>query len=305
MGRTFTSETTVLTKATAFLVASETYLRSRHDLEEPTKVGYRKTFTRFARTNDALGDLTAENVNAFLAQEEHAPTMARNDAIALRGMGKWSARVGVFRRNPLETVELPKGRGGHREPIRDQDVPKIIRAAEDSALGFRDKAIVVLAFSAALRVPSELFQLRVEDVDTRGGWVTVRRDTTKTDAGVRTIPLDPKAVAALEEYLAVRPGIGGSLWLNNHGDPFTKYGFDSVLYRLVRKMREQGIVFTPYQMRHTGITNWVRAGVETPIVKQLAGHKSIVTTQNYVGKIGREELRQIPSAFSRIYGKAV
>lgn len=295
----------MLSKTTPFATASETYLRSRHDLEEPTKHGYRKTFSRFARQYVALGDLTTSNVNAFLEGLGHAPTMARNDAIALRGIGKWAAKVGVFRRNPLESVELPRGRGGHREPIRDQDVPKIIRAAEDSALGFRDKAIVVLAFSAALRVPSEIFQLRVEDVDTRGGWVTVRRDATKTDAGVRTIPLDPQAVSALEEYLAVRPGIGGPLWLNNHGDPFTKYGFDSVLYRLVRRMKAQGVVFTPYQMRHTGITNWVRSGVETPIVKQLAGHKSIVTTQNYVGKIGRDELKQIPSAFSRIYGRAV
>jgi len=38
------------------------------------------------------------------------------------------------------------------------------------------------------------------------------------------------------------------------------------------------------------------------VVKQLAGHKSVVTTQRYVGELTREDLARIPNAFTRIYG---
>jgi hypothetical protein len=37
--------------------------------------------------------------------------------------------------------------------------------------------------------------------------------------------------------------------------------------------------------------------------EQLAGHKSVVTTQRYVGELTREDLARIPSAFTRIYGR--
>lgn len=294
----------MISRATPILTASETYLRSRWDLEEPTKAGYRKTFTRFGRLNPTLGDLTAENVNDFLGGEEHAPTMARNDCIALRGMGKWAAKVGCFTRNPLESVELPRGRGGTREPFKDKDVVPIIKAAERSALGFRDKALIVVGLSCAIR-PGELWQLDLSDVDTRAGWVTVRRETTKTTAGARTIPLDPQAVAVLEDYLAMRPNVDGPLWLNNRGRPFKHGGFMAIFARLRLRLAQEGITFTAYQMRHTAITNWVRADVETPIVQQLAGHRSIVTTQRYIGRLGRDDLARIPRAFSKIYGKAV
>jgi hypothetical protein len=41
------------------------------------------------------------------------------------------------------------------------------------------------------------------------------------------------------------------------------------------------------------------------MLKQLAGHKSIVTTQNYIGRMSRSDFARLPSAFSEIYGRAV
>jgi hypothetical protein len=52
-------------------------------------------------------------------------------------------------------------------------------------------------------------------------------------------------------------------------------------------------------MRHTGITNWVRTGVATVVVKQLAGYKFVVTTHRYLGELTREDLARIPSAFTQ------
>jgi integrase len=231
--------------------------------------------------------------------------MARNDCIALRQLSQWATKAHIFAVDPLRGIELPRGRGGRRKPFRDAEVPAIIKAASDSALGPRDRAVVILGLSAALR-PAELWQLQLQDIDLRDGWLMVRLETTKTDAGERSIPLDPQAVAALDEYVSdYRGRVEGPLFLNNRGAAFRYWGFMQLFARLRKRLRDQGIDFSSYRMRHTGITNWARSGVEAPILKQLAGHKSIVTTQNYIGQMSRSDLARIPRAFSDIYGRAV
>lgn len=291
--------------STSLPAAIESFDRSRWDLKPSTKRGYLKSLHRFARMHETLADLTAENVNDHLASIADHKTMARNDCIALRQFAQWATKSSIFTTDPVAGVALPKGRGGRRKPFADVEVREIIHAATDSTLGPRDRAIVVLGLSAALR-PTELWQLRLSDVALREGWVTVRLETTKTDAGERTIPLDPQAIAVLDAYISdYRGHKEGPLFLNAHGDPFRYYGFMAVFARLTKRLEAKGIDFSAYRMRHTGITNWARADVTAPVLKQLAGHKSIVTTQNYIGRLAREDLARIPSAFSKIYGRAV
>jgi len=296
--------------STSLTAAVASFDRSRWDLKPSTKTSYFKTFNRFGRFIEnaigrpaQLGDLVDDNVNAFLAQEADRKTMARNDCIALRQLAQWATKNGIFPRDPLAGIELPKGRGGKRKPFADADVKAIIAAASESKLGPRDRAVIVVGLAAALR-PAEIWQLQITDVNLREGWLTVRLETTKTDAGQRTIPLDPQAIAALDEYVHDYRGTrDGPLFLNTRGDAFTYWGFMALFARLTRRLEERGIDFSAYRMRHTAITNWVRAGVETLVVKQLAGHKSVVTTQRYVGELTREDLARIPSAFTRIYGR--
>ena len=291
--------------ATPLSDAITSFERSRWDLKPSTKRGYLKTLRRFAKLHKTIAELTAENVNDYLESVADHRTMARNDCIALRQLSQWATKARIFASDPLASVELPRGRGGKRKPFVDAEIPAIIRAASDSALGPRDKAVVVLGLSAALR-PTELWQLQLSDVDLREGWVTVRLETTKTDAGARTVPLDPQAIAALDEYINdYRGHRDGPLFLNNRGGDLSYWGFMGLFARLHNRLRAQGIDYSSYRMRHTGITNWARAGVEAPILKELAGHKSIVTTQNYIGRMTRSDLARIPRAFSQIYGRAV
>jgi len=308
--RTFPIEHVARSLSTSLTAAVASFDRSRWDLKPSTKTSYFKTFSRFGRFVERelgraaqLGDLVDDNVNAFLAQEADRKTMARNDCIALRQLAQWATKNGIFPRDPLAAVELPKGRGGKRKPFADADVKAIIAAASDSKFGPRDRAVIVVGLAAALR-PAEIWQLRLSDVNLGEGWLTVRLETTKSDAGQRTIPLDPQAIAALDEYVHDYRGTrDGPLFLSARGDAFTYWGFMALFARLSHRLEERGVDFSAYRMRHTGITNWVRAGVETLVVKQLAGHKSVVTTQRYVGELTREDLARIPSAFTRIYGR--
>jgi integrase len=68
--------------------------------------------------------------------------------------------------------------------------------------------------------------------------------------------------------------------VNARGNAFTYWGFMALFARLHNRLREQGIEFSAYPSQHTGITNRARAGVPAPTLQQIAGHRSIVTTQN-------------------------
>ena len=65
----------------------------------------------------------------------------------------------------------------------------------------------------------------------------MRLETTRTDAGQRTIPLDPQAIAALDEYVHDSRGTKDApLFLNARGDTFTYWGFMALFARLPRRL---------------------------------------------------------------------
>lgn len=291
---------------TPILTAMESFFRDRWNLRPNTVRTYRNAIRRFARAHGTLGELTADNVNDYLAAIADHKTMARNDCIGLHQIALWAVERGILATDPLASVRLPKGHKRRRQPFADTEVPAILDAVERmSALGLRDKCIVMLSIQTALR-PAEVWQLELRDVNLADGFLRVRQETTKTDAGARVVPLEPQTVALLDAYIHdQRTGNGQErLFLNNHGEPLTFWGFMNIHYRLRDRLRAIGIDgYMAYRGRHTGLTNWARRGVPAPILQKLAGHKSIVTTQQYLGELQVSDLARIPRAFTDTYGR--
>lgn len=85
MGRTFpTKQDMARSQQTPLASALDSFLRARWDLKPRTKASYEGSIRRFMRLHDNIGELTAENVNEYLAGIANHKTMARNDCIALR-----------------------------------------------------------------------------------------------------------------------------------------------------------------------------------------------------------------------------
>ena len=84
----------------------------------------------------------------------------------------------------------------------------------------------------------------------------------KTDAGVRTVVLDPRVITLIDAYVKDwRPSQQpGPLFLTNHGDPFSYDGF-SQIFRRVRKRLPKSVDYKSHRGRNTGIVNWWRTGV--------------------------------------------
>lgn len=285
--------------------AMESYLRGRNDLKDRTKHDYAYAVERFVRASgDTISALTEDGVNDYLAGIRASRSMARVHTIALRLLGRWLAARGILPADPLAHVSTPKARKHRREELPDHIAEAAMEIAGRSRFGVRDRAIVMLGLCTGVR-PSEMRQLRLEDVYLGQGFLRVQEDTSKTPEGHRIVPLDKRVISAIDDYVNdFRYGSGETLFLTQHGDTFTENGWASLFARLRDALRREGIEgFTAYRMRHTAITNWRRIGIHPSDMQQMAGHKSFQTTQGYIGKRRAEELVRLPSAFSQIYRK--
>lgn len=158
---------------------------------------------------------------------------------------------------------------------------RFLRAVERSTSA-RDRAMARVLFFAGLRV-SELVGLTVEDVSisARKGHVVVR--SGKGDA-YREVALNAEVREALEEWLAEHneyPATdGAALFVNRRGGRLSSRSVDLIIRRLGEEANLDRPV-SAHVLRHTCMTNLVRAGNDLVMVAEIAGHKRLETTRRY------------------------
>lgn len=108
--------------------------------------------------------------------------------------------------NGLPPKKPPPGNYGRKYPtprLTKEQVAAIFTACGTTPLGLRDQALLVLAYRAGLE-QVEARAARVEEVQHQHSRLRVIHN-----GRVRTVGLDPKALAILDRWLAVRATLGG------------------------------------------------------------------------------------------------
>ena len=187
------------------------------------------------------------------------------------------------------------------------EVDQLLAAAH----GTHHEPLIVFVANTGCRI-GEALALRWDDVDLDNSTATIRRssttsETTKTAAGVRTVPLLPEVVAALKarrsqqraDRLKMGPGWAdaeGLVFTTGAGTPVDAHNARRSL-RLV--LRKAGLpTDRPWHtMRHSLATRLLNRGVPMPVVAQILGHASIRTTVDTYGHaepaINAEALAQV------------
>ncbi|MEZ4537000.1 MAG: tyrosine-type recombinase/integrase [Cyanobacteriota/Melainabacteria group bacterium] len=145
-----------------------------------------------------------------------------------------------------------------------------------------DRAIIYLLLYSGIRL-SECADLNVEDllISERKGKVIVRDGK---GGQYREVPLNSDARAAIEPWLAERARreskkkVSEAVFLNPQGKRLSRRSIDKAVRKLGLK---SGIELSAHTLRHTCLTNLMRAGSDVGIVAQIAGHKKLETTKRY------------------------
>src|SRR5690606_33961069 len=146
-------------------------------------------------------------------------------------------------------------------------------------LTLRDRAMLELFYSSGLRL-GELVGLDLGDVDTADRTVRVLGKGSKT----RVVPVGKQALAALHDWLHVRPEIAArgetAMFVSRRGTRVTPR---TVQLRVNDWARRQGAPtgVHPHMLRHSFATHVLESSRNLRAVQEMLGHASLSTTQIY------------------------
>lgn len=203
-----------------------------------------------------------------------APATRARRLAAVASLYRYAEDAGEVSADPTARVRRPKVSATSTTDALDRDQAAALLDAAERA-GPRDLAALCLLVLNGLRV-SEVAALDVTDLGTEGGhrFVRVRGKGDRLDR----VPLAPRTVAALDAHRAERTT--GPLVLDNAGGRLDRHKLARIVARVARAAGLPSTP-TPHVMRHTAVTEALRAGVPLHLVQDLARHADPRTTRRY------------------------
>ena len=124
--------------------------------------------------------------------------------------------------------------------------------------------------------------VNINDIDRSSQLLSVTGKGNKT----RTVPVGSMALAAIDQWLGVRPATSGNadaaqaLFTSNRG---TRISVRSIQARLKLQGRKSGMHqdVHPHMLRHSFASHMLESSGDLRAVQELLGHANISTTQIY------------------------
>jgi len=206
---------------------------------------------------------------------------------SLRSFYRFAAKEKLILKNPMEDIESPKREKKLVTTLSSQQIDLLLSQPDtDSYLGFRDRAIMELFYSSALRL-SELIGLNRTDFDSHSFLLNVRGKGKKQ----RRVPITKTAAQWLTDYLSHsdrhnetkehKPEIDSqAIFLNKWGRRLTARSVDR---KFAQYLKASGLSekITPHTIRHSIATHWLEKGMDLKTIQMLLGHTSLATTTIY------------------------
>lgn len=200
----------------------------------------------------------------------------------IRGFFKYLVKMEIIKYDITKNIDNLKIGKHLPMTLTIDEVNKLMDIPLDNPFNYRTKAMLEVMYGSGLRV-SELVNLTLNDIDLYNDTILVHGKGSKE----RIVPLGDYAKEYLTKYLEVRNslikrknGNPDKLFLNNHGKPITRNGFNFLLNKL---LKEKGIdkEVTPHTLRHSFATHMLDNGADLRTIQELLGHSDIVTTRIY------------------------
>lgn len=249
-------------------------------------------FTSYCDNND-IDLLSAEacEVRAFIADlsaENMSPGSVNRCLSAVRGFYRWMIRFGKRTDNPCGSLRNVKNPQQLPSVLWEGEMASFVDLPDNAGILWpeRDKAIIMLMYSAGLRI-SELVALTMD------AFIEKQEGAKITGKGgkERYVFFSEEGRAALNDYLpgrearlkssgAENPRSSGPVFISRKGKPISISGVRWIITQYSRRSG-LGKNIHPHSLRHSFATHLVNSGCDVRVVQELLGHASLSTTQRY------------------------
>lgn len=290
-----------------FIVSRQSLARSERTVESYV-YHVTKFLTWCAEQGYSDGDLVgvsgAETIEEFMLDQSAAGLSAHTihgHYRSLRALYRFTDR----RHGPIE--------GGNpflwlTEPSKPDLLPKAITYADftlllhtikgDNWIGVRDRLIVKTLYETGLRA-GELLSLKRADVDLERRLIRVMRSKVN---GEGFVPLSKSLADELRAWLSSgRPECGhDGLWPTRERDDRADapLHYDGLKEVLRRRCERAGLkTYYAHSFRHGCAVHIVQSGGDISLVKDLLGHRDLLTTQVYL----RFDQSRLTSMYDKVF----
>ena len=274
------------------------------------------TYARhYKRVKDALGWRKLNKLNLVVMQDAindlRTDNERKNSKKILVDMLEKAVATDLIAKNVAKqiTTEYTKEEQKPRRVLTVEETNIFLQEAKDSFY----YNLFVLALETGMRI-GELTGLQWEDIDykkkvlhvrhsmtyfSKNGKYTFELHSTKTNKGLRTIPLTAKAIEALRQQQFVKlsivnkgkeamDGFDNLVFVTKNNRPTTQFLVTECIEGIMKKLHKNNpdLIFekiTPHCFRHTFATRWLEADVPLKTVSAMLGHSQLqLTTDLYM-----------------------
>jgi len=249
---------------------------------ERTVTDYRKILSHFFKLYpEAYSETfkTRSSVLSFMASAK-TPTTHNLRLSNLRVFFCWAMEEGIFPSDPTEGLKKRKNPGKFVEV--DIGILKKLLSLPDKKTfaGYRDYALMIFTLDTGIR-PGEALSLKEEDFNLSSLEVRIPPAVAKTRIS-RTLPLSPPTGKVIRKLLAARHPQwrkDAPVFSTFEGTRMSSDWWGKRINRYSKKLPSK---VTPYMLRHSFATLFLRNGGNAVALQRIMGHSTMQMTERYV-----------------------
>lgn len=274
--------------------------KTKEDLAPSTKYNYKRKLRTVEPISDIkLKDLTAPKVSSFL--ENNCRSKKGTKEVEMYSFIKLILEFAIKRefvsKNVMKKIDKPKMNLSKRRSLTLNEKMAVEKVIKSGEMKQRTIAILALLYYTGMR-RNEVLCLRRSDINLAENYIYVKRtlaytedggtyekDSPKSAAGIRKIPIIPVLKKVLERYSDTLNENEDYLFKTNHGTFIASGNFTAIWKTVLREINKnlkenEQTSITPHYLRHNYATELIYAGVPLKTVQYIMGHENIDVTMN-------------------------
>lgn len=232
---------------------------------------------------DSIKKITLNDIIEFLyytanERDNNAATRARK-ASAIKGFFKYlNANTSIIDKNPAKDLEMPSLKKSLPKYLSLEESMELLKASSQDSL--RDYCIITLFLNCGMRL-SELVGINLIDINETDRTLRLLGKGNKE----RIIYLNDACIDAIQKYKNSRQNPDNepkALFLSKFNKRISKRRVQQIVEENLKAADLDDRGLSTHKLRHTAATLMYQHGdVDTLVLKEILGHKSIATTEIY------------------------